>query len=151
MVWHGHGSGAGAPAVTGRGAPSDRQHVCEPAGLAASVPGADWDELFLAVTTRLVATVTRPGVAADTGAEMKVAVLECAEALGQLHAMLGHERHRHDRLELDVGDLRSALALALGELIGGAAPASSSRAPRLERARAPDHREHPAPRQSAGA
>lgn len=80
----------------------------------------DWDALFRAVRARLedaAGTLPAAPEASDAVVLVQSNVLECVEALGQLHAMLEGERRQRERLELAIVDLRTALALALSELI----------------------------------
>ena len=51
----------------------------------------DWDKLFQAVELRLCATVASADLLDD---KIRVTVLECVEALNQLHSALTHERQQ---------------------------------------------------------
>lgn len=80
----------------------------------------EWDELFAAVGTRLERTVATLLISADGNdamAQPLAVLLECVEALGQLRTLRAPERDHCRRLELEVFDLRTALALALTELV----------------------------------
>ena len=73
----------------------------ERAGLSAAVAIEDWDCLFQAVTARLTMTIgplqivpQRP----EDSRQVVTVVLQCVEALGQLHAMLRNERERRDSI-----------------------------------------------------
>ena len=57
----------------------------------------------------------------DIAAQAGVAARECVEALGQLQRLTAPERERRLRQELQVNDLRRALALAIAELADVAA------------------------------
>lgn len=90
------------------------------ARLPASISIEDWNDLFSAVRTRLelaAGTLPARAQANDGVLRVRTGMLECVEALGQLHDMLGQERERCHRLELEIFDLRTALALALSELV----------------------------------
>jgi diguanylate cyclase (GGDEF)-like protein len=83
----------------------------------------DWDALFRAVRERLQTVVL--GCPEQTAAgplcnalQVRTAVLECAEAMEQLHLTMLHEMNRLQQLELDIFDNRSALAQARAELAG---------------------------------
>ena len=132
---------AGAPvgdtgavfALTPRSRGSVASPVPDPASHAADVAIDDWNDLFSAVRTRLeLMAGTLPATAPGNDGVFRVrtGVLECVEALGQLHEMLGHERERRDRLELEIFDLRTALALALSELVEWHGPAPLAGSPR---------------------
>ncbi len=80
----------------------------------------DWDELFGAVKARLRLTVGElPGAFAipehDATARVRIRVLECVEALEQLHVMLRIERSRRQQLELEVSAVRGMLVQTLAE------------------------------------
>ena len=103
-----------------------------PAGQPAVVAIEDWDDLFLAVRTRLELTV---GTLAATLPEgegavwIRTGVLECVEALGQLHDMLRHERERGHGLEREVFDLRTVLTMTLTEVVEMQRPAPVAGSP----------------------
>lgn len=101
-----------------------------PASEPSDLTAGEWDELFAAVRARLERTVralldTPDGN--DSAALARVDVLECVEAMGQLHTLLLPERDHCRRLELEIFDLRNALTLALSEL--AELPARSRLAP----------------------
>lgn len=54
----------------------------------------DWDELFHAVESRLSASVSD---AVQNDGKTRVTVLECVEALDQLHDALMHERQQRQQ------------------------------------------------------
>ena len=91
----------------------------------------DWNDLLAAVRCRLELTAcTLPASQGDDGLfRVRTSVLECVEALGQLSDMLEHEREQHDRLELETAGLRTALALALSELVRWRRPAPVAGSP----------------------
>ncbi|WP_298829591.1 GGDEF domain-containing protein [uncultured Piscinibacter sp.] len=93
---NGHDHGA-APAAAGR------------YGVALS----DWQALLDAVTARLQHI---GGTASGADAQAAGALLECAQALGQLHATLATQDGRRRRLELELFDARMALTLAQSTL-----------------------------------
>lgn len=84
----------------------------------------DWDDLLCAITARLRMTVGEPlaerpeSQEPDTVSRVRACVLECVEALDQLHTAQKQELSRHQRLELEVFDARTALAQARAELVG---------------------------------
>ena len=78
----------------------------------------EWDELFEAVRARLeraVAALPVPG-GDPAAAQAGIGARECVEALGQLQMLRVPEREQRRRIELQVLDLRRALALAIAEL-----------------------------------
>jgi diguanylate cyclase (GGDEF)-like protein len=75
----------------------------------------DWDLLFDAVTTRLRHTAVEARFAFDAPHD---AVLDCVQALEQLHASLGQERQRGKRLEQELRHAQAVLALTRFELVG---------------------------------
>jgi diguanylate cyclase (GGDEF)-like protein len=78
--------------------------------LASDSLSRDWDDLFDAVRERLSLSVAdAPGGA---GGWMRACVLQCVEALGQLHAGLQHERQRNLQIERERFHLRASLAQA---------------------------------------
>jgi len=82
----------------------------------------DWNDLLDAVKARLRLCVDEPSQASGpqpTAAQRtRSGVLECVEALDQLHATLRLELDRRQRLELEVFDAQAALAQARAELAG---------------------------------
>lgn len=101
-----------APPVNGNGhGPGQAAAAAGPAGVAL----ADWRTLLDAVTARLQQI---GGTASGMHAQAAGALLECAQALGQLHATLATEDGRRHRLELELFDARMALALAQSALDG---------------------------------
>jgi len=100
------------------GAPSRAQHTPT-----SQIAADDWNDLFDAVKARMTEEVVREGRGAVSGAQapspplrVRDSILECVEALDQLHAMLDYERARCRQMELDVSNLRAALTLARAEL-----------------------------------
>jgi hypothetical protein len=90
-----------------------------PASEPPNLTAEEWDGLFAAVSARLERTVSAlltPPDGSDSVALARVDVLECVEALGQLHTLLLPERDHCQRLELEIFDLRNALAVALSAL-----------------------------------
>lgn len=89
---------------------------------ASDVAIEDWDVLFCAVKERLRLSVDdRRGAAPesqpqDAADRICTTVLECIEALDQLHRTQQHELGRRQRLELEVFDTRTALAQSRSEL-----------------------------------
>jgi hypothetical protein len=74
--------------------------------------------MFAAVRERLarsVGTLLAIMVSEDA-ARTRTDLFECLDALGQLQALLAPERDRALRLEIEIFDLRNALALAVPEL-----------------------------------
>ena len=74
-----------------------QEGASERAGLPAAVALEDWDTLFLAVTTRLTMTIGPLQVVPhrpENISQVVTVVLQCVEALEQLHAMLKNERER---------------------------------------------------------
>jgi diguanylate cyclase (GGDEF)-like protein len=99
-----HGNGhAAAPA------PAVAPDAC------ADIPLEDWNDLFTAVKERL--RVLGQGLQRPDG-RASLGVLECAEALDQLHTTLLHELARRRRFELELFDARLALALSRAALAG---------------------------------
>jgi len=93
-----------------------------PAGLRSGIVVEDWDTLFCAVTTRLrslaeTRATEMPGPQPhDAACGFQDCVLQCAEALDQLHAELACQRAGQVRLEADVVAAQASLARALAEL-----------------------------------
>ena len=84
----------------------------------------DWDDLFNAVKDRLKkiaaerARAVQPSAACvDVLDRADSAVLECVQALDQLHVALSHERTRRHQLELELLEAQSGLAKTLAELV----------------------------------
>jgi diguanylate cyclase (GGDEF)-like protein len=79
------------------------------------VPADDWNLLFDAVTSRLrrsvLGTSEAPAAVGDT-------VLDCLQALEQLHTALAQERVCSERIERELLQARAALAMAHIELVG---------------------------------
>lgn len=102
-------------------------------GLTPDIAVEDWGDLMCAVKARLRRAVgeslavipERHGL--DTAGRVRASVLECVEALDQLHTTQQHELSRCQRLELEVFDARTALALARAELAGTQAQERRSR------------------------
>ncbi|RZU03137.1 GGDEF domain-containing protein [Rivibacter subsaxonicus] len=84
----------------------------------------DWADLLGAVRTKLRMSVsewlTRTGEpqAPHSAGRVQISVLECADALDQLHSMLLDDLARHRRLELELLDAHAALARVRAELVG---------------------------------
>ena len=80
---------------------------------AATNPNQDWDALFNAVTARLRgiagAWVSLPGLA-GMPQQARGGVLECAEALDQLHASMLHQQALQDTLQQQLDCLHGTLA-----------------------------------------
>lgn len=91
----------------------------EPVGdpLSHDMPEADWDMLFQAVAARLRLTVDAASAAQGTG-HIGADVLECVQALEQLHAELAHERSHRLRIEDELQQSHDELAQARRELTG---------------------------------
>ena len=95
-----------------------------PPGATPDIAVEDWADLLCAVKARLQLTVGEQlaalpeSQAQDTVDRVRATVLECVEALDQLHLAQTQELSRHQRLELDVFDARTALAQARAELVG---------------------------------
>ncbi len=83
----------------------------------------EWDGLFEAVKARLEQAVAAlPVTSGDAvAAQACIGANEGIEALGQLQRLLAPERELRQRLELQVLDLRRALAQAIAELVEVAA------------------------------
>lgn len=77
------------------------------AGGEAAAPGADWQARLGSVATRL-ADIGSAASAANL--QTAGALMECVEALGQLHAALVADDDRRHRLERELRDARMALA-----------------------------------------
>lgn len=84
----------------------------------------DWGDVLLTVKTRLRQTVHAqlastpdkpPNALSD---RVQASVLECVEALDQLHAAVKHERGRCRQLELNLFYAQTALAQARAQLVG---------------------------------
>ena len=92
----------------------------------ADLTADEWDGLFQAVRSRLEQTVATLAIPAGDEAATRAGIdmHECVEALGQLQVLRRPERDHCFQLELQVLDLRSALALALNELVEVAARAA---------------------------
>lgn len=79
----------------------------------------DWDLMFRAVEERLRLAVGRvlvatPGLEPQTATVLiQTIVLECVAALEHLHTALTHERGQRERLELEIDDAQTALAVVL--------------------------------------
>ena len=84
----------------------------------ADIETVDWNDLFNAVKDRLRSTVAEPDSLASNAHRVRASVLECVQALDQLHATLSHEFERSQQLEVDVRSAQAALAQAHAELIG---------------------------------
>lgn len=83
----------------------------------------DWDNLFNAVMGRLIRTVYSPDInptlqADPEAARIRTAVLECVEALDQLHTTVTAERKRREGLELEAFDAKASLAQIRAALLG---------------------------------
>jgi diguanylate cyclase (GGDEF)-like protein len=91
-------------------------------GAHAAIP--DWDTMLSAVKDRLTLTVAESshvlgGTLLRAGdPRVQTAVLECVNALDQLHMILRHELGRCEQLELAVFDAQTGLAQARAELAG---------------------------------
>lgn len=123
----------GAPRTTGqvlhfRSSPLHRViHFDEsPAGpqpAPLTIAEEDWSLLFSAVQDRLTRAVTaqtKAGAAFSPALQalLQAKVLECVEALQQLHEAQKHTRVHHQHLALDRFDTRTALAQLRAELSG---------------------------------
>ena len=99
-----HGNGhAAAPA------PAVAPDAC------ADIPLEDWNDLFTAVKVRL--RMLGQGLQRPDG-RTGLGLMECAEALDQLHTTLLHELARRRQSELELFDARLALALSRAALAG---------------------------------
>ena len=81
----------------------------------------DIDLLLGAVMDRLrLAVLNCPTSPVDpsTHPRIRTAVLECAQALDQLHVTFKHALNRHQRHDLEIFDLQTALAQSRAELAG---------------------------------
>jgi hypothetical protein len=87
------------------------------AKLAPDIGTGDWDALFDAVKVRLRAIVSDPAASPRTG------VLECVEALEQLHVLLAQERAGRSRSEREVFGAQASLTEAFAELVDSLSPA----------------------------
>ncbi|MEP6739588.1 MAG: GGDEF domain-containing protein [Caldimonas sp.] len=92
-------------------------------GVPAEIAIGDWDDLFRAVTERLSLTVGEltddpEPKARDAAVRVRSSVLECVEALDQLHSTLAREAGRRHRLELEVFNLQSSLSRTHADLAG---------------------------------
>lgn len=91
---------------------------------ASDVAIEDWDVLLCAVKERLRLSVgdhpgATPGSQPQESADrVRTSVLECVEALDQLHKTQQQELNRRQRLELEVFDMRTALVQTRAELAG---------------------------------
>jgi diguanylate cyclase len=89
--------------------------------LPSDVAIGDLDDLLGAVKGRLTLTVAEPLAELRTNDEarrIQASVLDCVDALDQLHMTLRHELGRRLEFELEASDARTALALARAELAG---------------------------------
>lgn len=90
-------------------------------GRSCEIANGDWDAMFRAVESRLRQTVgERPAVIAepqpqpqDAAGRVQAVVLECVEALEQLHAALMLERDRCGQLERELAILTGSAARPL--------------------------------------
>ncbi|WP_156466802.1 GGDEF domain-containing protein [Methylibium sp. Root1272] len=82
------------------------------------IPAEDWDALFNTVKDRLTWSAT-PEALQMPGPALRVrtGVLECVEALDQLHHLLGIERKGRQELEHSLQEARAMLAQVRAELI----------------------------------
>lgn len=91
---------------------------------ASDVAIKDWEVLFCAVKERLRLSVddhlgATPGSRSqETADRVRTSVLECVEALDQLHKTQQQELSRRQRLELEIFDTRTALVQSRAELAG---------------------------------
>jgi hypothetical protein len=85
----------------------------------------DWDALFDAVKVRLRT------IAGDPIASSRTGVLECVEALEQLHIMLAQERAGRNRTEQEFFGAQASLTEAFAELVDNlsSAPQGTGRKP----------------------
>lgn len=87
------------------------------------IPVEDWDALFAAVKERLALAVGLKRMppagpeAGDPVSRIRTEVLECVEALDQLHQLLGNERDCRQVLERSLLEARTTLAQVRSELI----------------------------------
>lgn len=113
-----NGGGNGAGTANG-----SRSHG-PPVIAAGAAEIADWNALLTAVSTRLrqsADTLPQSDASELPPApvhRVRTSVLECVDALEQLHATLRHELGRRRLLELEIFDVQAALAQARAELAG---------------------------------
>ena len=88
------------------------------------VPIEDWDDLFNAVKERLkkiaverARAVQPPAACVDSLGSADGGVLECVQALDQLHVALSQERTRRRQVELELLEAQSGLAKIRAELV----------------------------------
>lgn len=67
-----------------------------------NLPTEDWDELFVAIETRLRLCAD----ASSDVAQLRTVVLECVGDLDGLHRALRDERHLHRRTAVEIACLR---------------------------------------------
>ena len=91
----------------------------------------EWDGLFEAVRVRLERAVAALPVARADDPVRQAALHECVEALGKLQVLRRSEHEHCLRREQQIFDLRTALALALNELVEVATRAATAGAPVL--------------------
>ena len=84
----------------------------------------DWDDLFNAVKDRLkkiaaerTRAVQPPAACVDSLGSADGGVLECVQALDQLHVALSNERTRRRQVELELLEAQSGLAKIRAELV----------------------------------
>lgn len=92
------------------------------------IPAEDWDALFNAVKDRLTRYAT-PVALQMPGPALRVrtGVLECVEALDQLHQLLAIERKGRQELEHSLQEARAMLAQVRAELISAQGGAEQAR------------------------
>ena len=88
------------------------------------VPIEDWDDLFNAVKDRLkkiagerARALQTPAACVDSLGSADSGVLECVQALDQLHVALSNERTRRRQVELELLEAQSGLAKIRAELV----------------------------------
>ena len=98
-------------------------------GLSTDVAIEHWDDLFNAVKVRLSTACVVPAddSANAQAARMSTTVLECVQALEQLHSTLAHEVDRRQRYEREAAAARAELARARAELAGTRASEEQAR------------------------
>lgn len=96
------------PAAGSSGAPGDHP----------SAALGDLAVLLSAVQARLRGATRDTGTTLPQDGQDQGTIIECAEALGQLHTLFADEVARHDALKMEVFDAHTALAQARAELRG---------------------------------
>jgi C4-dicarboxylate-specific signal transduction histidine kinase len=102
------------------------------AAVTSDVAIGDWEDLLSAVKSRLRLTVGEllavlpPHQLPDAAHRVQSSVLECVNALDQLHLTLTHELARREQLEREVIETQNVLAQARNQL-SATGPKSSVR------------------------